>query len=82
VKPQSGGGGAPHAAYNHSTMPGPEDRDSDVALTQREQAHLRSRDRKRTTRMVVDNAGVKRVLLARQAREEARRARSGGGSQS
>ena len=37
-------------------------------LSAREQAHLTVRDRKRTTRMVVDNAGVKRILLERRAR--------------
>lgn len=60
-------------------MTQPENRDSDVSLSPREQAHLRARDRKRTTAMVVDNAGVKRILLARQARAEARKARSGAG---
>jgi hypothetical protein len=54
-----------------------ENRDSEPALSPRELARLRHRDRKRTTPMVVDNAGVKRLLLARQAREEARKARSG-----
>ncbi|HEY6378919.1 MAG TPA: hypothetical protein VI316_07045 [Candidatus Dormibacteraeota bacterium] len=44
-----------------------------------EAARVRARDRKRTTRMVVDNAGVKRVQLARRDRAEARRqARSDG----
>jgi hypothetical protein len=33
-------------------------------LTPRERARLRSRDRKRTTQMVVDNAGIKRMALA------------------
>lgn len=33
-------------------------------LTPRERAHLRHRDRKRVTVMVVDNAGVKRVTQA------------------
>ncbi|MDQ2960805.1 MAG: hypothetical protein M3R48_07115 [Candidatus Dormibacteraeota bacterium] len=33
-------------------------------LTPREDARLRYRDRKRVTRMVVDNAGVKRTALA------------------
>ena len=37
-------------------------------LSARELAHLKARDRKRTTRMVVDNAGVKRILLAQRAR--------------
>jgi hypothetical protein len=57
-----------------------ENRDSEPALSPRELARLRHRDRKRTTPMVVDNAGVKRLLLARQAREEARKARSGASS--
>jgi hypothetical protein len=39
-------------------------------LSPREAAHLRVRDRKRSTRMVVDNAGVKRILLAQRARTE------------
>jgi hypothetical protein len=33
-------------------------------LSPRERARLRSRDRKRTTQMVVDNAGIKRTSLA------------------
>ena len=37
-------------------------------LSARELAHLKARDRKRTTRMVVDNAGVKRILLAQRHR--------------
>lgn len=37
-------------------------------LAPREAARTRHRDRKRTVRMVVDNAGVKRILLARAAR--------------
>lgn len=53
--------------------------DSDPSLSPREQAHVRSRDRKRSTAMVVDNAGVKRILLARQARAQARTAGSGAG---
>lgn len=36
----------------------------DDDLTPRERARLRSRDRKRTTQMVVDNAGIKRMALA------------------
>jgi hypothetical protein len=50
-----------------------ENRDSDPSLSPRELARVRARDRKRSTAMVVDNAGVKRILLARQARAEARR---------
>jgi hypothetical protein len=57
-----------------------ENHDSEPALSPRELARLRHRDRKRTTSMVVDNAGVKRILLARQAREQARRAGSGAGN--
>ncbi|TMC51098.1 MAG: hypothetical protein E6J14_01285 [Chloroflexi bacterium] len=34
-------------------------------LTPRERAHLRSRDRKRVTRMVMDNAAVRRLVLLR-----------------
>jgi hypothetical protein len=60
-------------------MPDPENRDNEPALSPRELAHLRRRDRKRTTAMVVDNAGVKRILLARQAREQVRRAGLGAG---
>jgi len=37
-------------------------------LAPREAARTRHRDRKRTVRMVLDNAGVKRLLLARIAR--------------
>jgi hypothetical protein len=37
-------------------------------LAPREAARTRHRDRKRMVRMVVDNAGVKRILLARAAR--------------
>lgn len=59
-----------------------ENRDSEPSLSPREVAHLRSRDRKRTTTMVVDNAGVKRILQARKARVEAARtpARAGRGA--
>jgi len=42
--------------------------DASTHLSARERAHLSARDRKRTTRMVVDNAGVKRILLARRDR--------------
>jgi hypothetical protein len=42
-------------------------------LSPSEVAHARHRDRKRTVRMVVDNAGVKRILLARAARQAATR---------
>lgn len=42
------------------------DEDTDPAdeLSPRERARLRNRDRKRSTTMVVDNAGVKRTALA------------------
>ncbi len=40
------------------------DRDVPDELTPRERERLRARDRKRSTRMVVDNAGVKRTALA------------------
>ncbi|HVS41375.1 MAG TPA: hypothetical protein VMU20_03815 [Candidatus Dormibacteraeota bacterium] len=42
-------------------------------LAPSEAARTRHRDRKRTVRMVVDNAGVKRILLARAARQAAAR---------
>jgi len=38
--------------------------DDNNELAPAEQARLRHRDRKRETRMVVDNAGMKRVLPA------------------
>jgi hypothetical protein len=41
-----------------------DDRDVPEELTPREQARLRTRDRKRRTQMVVDNAAVKRTALA------------------
>jgi hypothetical protein len=40
-------------------------------LSPRERARLRNRDRKRSTRMVVDNAGVKRTALALARRRQA-----------
>ena len=54
----------------------------DVELPPPERERLRQRDRKRTTRMVVDNAGVKRVQQAvaerqRREREAQRQPRSG-----
>jgi hypothetical protein len=42
----------------------PTDRDAPDELTPRQRARLRTRDRKRATQMVVDNAGVKRTGLA------------------
>jgi hypothetical protein len=41
-----------------------DDRDVPDELSPSERARLRTRDRKRTTQMVVDNAGVKRTALA------------------
>jgi hypothetical protein len=41
-----------------------DDREAPEELTPRQRARLRTRDRKRTTQMVVDNAGVKRTTLA------------------
>jgi hypothetical protein len=41
-----------------------EQSDTPDELSPRERAGLRARERKRTTRMVVDNAGVKRTALA------------------
>jgi hypothetical protein len=51
-----------------------DERDAPDELTPREQARLRARDRKRSTRMVVDNAGVKRTALALAQRRAARAA--------
>ncbi len=53
-------------------------RDQDALLSPRELARLRGRDRKRSTRMVVDNAGVKRILQAQRDRLAAERAKDGG----
>lgn len=39
-------------------------------LSAGEAARLRRRDRARSTRMVVDNAGIRRLLLDRAARQE------------
>jgi hypothetical protein len=49
-----------------------DDHDAPDELTPRERARLRARDRKRTTRMVVDNAGLKRTALALAQRRAAR----------
>jgi hypothetical protein len=46
--------------------------DAPDELSSRERARLRSRDRKRTTQMVVDNAGVKRTALALAQRRSAK----------
>jgi len=44
-------------------------RDDDLELLDASQgAHERARERKRTTRMVMDNAAVRRLQLQRQAR--------------
>jgi hypothetical protein len=40
-------------------------------VTRSEAARVRARDRKRSVRMVVDNAGVRRILLERGARRRA-----------
>jgi hypothetical protein len=42
-------------------VPRPQPPDGDEALSPRERARVKHRDRKRRTAMVVDNAGVKRV---------------------
>jgi hypothetical protein len=42
-------------------------------LPAREAARVRHRDRKRRTEMVVDNAGVKRIVLHRAERRRVRR---------
>jgi len=45
------------------------DRDeAESELPDRQRAHIRRRDRKRETRMVVDNAGVRRIVRAVQQR--------------
>jgi hypothetical protein len=48
--------------------------DSPDELTPRENARLRARDRKRTTRMVLDSAGLKRTALALAQRRAAQSA--------
>lgn len=47
--------------------------DGDSEVSPRERAHQRRRDRKRETRMVVDNAGIRRVLAAVRRRSAAAR---------
>jgi hypothetical protein len=54
----------------------PEPDPEDAQLSERERAHLSHRERKRETRMVVDNAGVKRVQQAVSRRGAAKRRRS------
>jgi hypothetical protein len=44
----------------------------DTELPPQERARIRHRDRKRETRMVVDNAGVRRVIPALKQRQEKR----------
>jgi hypothetical protein len=43
--------------------------ETEPELPDRQRAHIRRRDRKRETRMVVDNAGVRRIARAVQERE-------------
>ena len=57
-------------------MSEPTDGDSDISP--RERAHQRRRDRKRETRMVVDNASIRRVLSAVRRRSPAPRRKPGG----
>ena len=47
--------------------------DDEQHLSERERAHLRGRDRKRRTDMVVDNAAVKRVRQAIVQRRSSKR---------
>jgi hypothetical protein len=54
-----------------------EHRDREPALSPREVARIRHRDRKRTTTMVVDNAGVKRILQSLNNRAASRRTKTG-----
>jgi hypothetical protein len=49
-----------------------DDRDVPEELTPRQRARLRARDRKRTTRMVVDAAGLKSTTLALAQRRPAK----------
>ena len=48
-----------------------DDRDGEVSPAER--AHQRRRDRKRETRMVVDNAGIRRLLPAVRRRSQPER---------
>ncbi len=54
-----------------------EDREAPDELSPRVRARLRARERKRTTRMVVDNAGIKRTALALARRRAAARGAAG-----
>lgn len=54
--------------------------DTNTHLSPRELAHQAARDRKRTTRMVVDNAGVKRILQARRDRAAEQKAAGAAGT--
>ena len=59
-------------------MPGRDD-DADHEVPERERARQRRRDRKRETRMVVDNAGIRRVLPAVRRRQTKPESPDGGG---
>lgn len=50
-------------------------RDGEPEVSPAEHAHQRRRDRKRETRMVVDNAGIRRVLPAVRRRAQPDRQR-------
>lgn len=54
--------------YTYNTMAPRNDTETTEQLTAREAARIRARDRKRRTTMVVDNAGIRRILLERVAR--------------
>ena len=47
-----------------------ENLDQQDQMSESERAHIHRRDRKRITKMVVDNAGIKRILAAREARKK------------
>ena len=54
------------------------DDDTDAQVPERERAHQQQRDRKRETRMVVDNAGIRRVLPALRRRKAGPKPADGG----
>lgn len=54
----------------------------DPDISPRERAHQRRRDRKRKTRMVVDNAGLRRILGAVRQRQASNRPEAGDTDQS
>ena len=54
-------------------MPAVDHEPPDPDVPAQEAARIRARDRKRRTAMVVDNAGVKRIQLARAQRRRPRR---------